>query len=44
MAGKIDKTVSRIVCILYAPQESVGALWLEQWALMLQTSIQQFAT
>jgi DNA/RNA-binding domain of Phe-tRNA-synthetase-like protein len=44
MAGKIDETVSRIVCILYAPQESVSALWLEQWALMLQTSIQQFAT
>ena len=44
MAGKIDETVSRIVCILYAPRDSVDALWLEQWALMLQTSIQQFAT
>jgi DNA/RNA-binding domain of Phe-tRNA-synthetase-like protein len=44
MAGKIDKTVSRIVCILYAPRDSVDALWLDQWAVLLRTSIEQYAT
>ena len=44
MAGKIDKTVSKIVCILYAPKDSMVNELLEQWARTLQDSIQRFAT
>lgn len=44
MAGKIDKTVSKIVCILYAPKEGVANELLEHWAELLQTSIRRFAT
>lgn len=43
MAGKIDKTVSRIVCILYAPQDSVSENLLEHWAETLRQSIERFA-
>lgn len=44
MAGKIDQTVSKIVCILYAPRENVPENLLNQWAETLQQSIQRFAT
>ena len=44
MAGKIDKTVSKIVCILYAPKESMAQELLEPWAQMLHESIRRFAT
>jgi DNA/RNA-binding domain of Phe-tRNA-synthetase-like protein len=44
MAGKIDKTVSKIVCILYAPKDGVAAEQLELWARVLQESIRKFAT
>jgi DNA/RNA-binding domain of Phe-tRNA-synthetase-like protein len=44
MAGKIDKTVSKIVCILYAPKESMAQEFLEPWAQMLHESIRRFAT
>jgi DNA/RNA-binding domain of Phe-tRNA-synthetase-like protein len=43
MAGKIDKTVSKIVCILYAPQDSVSENLLEHWAETLRQSIERFA-
>jgi DNA/RNA-binding domain of Phe-tRNA-synthetase-like protein len=43
MAGKIDETVSKIVCILYAPQEAVSELLLNQWTESLRQSIERFA-
>lgn len=44
MAGKIDQSVSRIVCILYAPRDTVPEIQLDQWAEMLKTSIERFAS
>ncbi|MBU6386153.1 MAG: phenylalanine--tRNA ligase beta subunit-related protein [Planctomycetota bacterium] len=44
MAGKIDATVCAIVCILYAPSETISQNLLDQWASLLRQSIQRFAT
>ncbi|MEI8214080.1 MAG: hypothetical protein WCI02_18160 [Planctomycetota bacterium] len=44
MAGKIDETVSSIVCILYAPSAGVSETQLADWAAELERSIQRFAT
>lgn len=43
MAGKIHETVSRIVCILYAPSECVSQDTLQGWAEELRAAIQRFA-
>jgi DNA/RNA-binding domain of Phe-tRNA-synthetase-like protein len=43
MAGKIHETVSRIVCILYAPSECVEESALQGWAEELRSAIKRFA-
>jgi DNA/RNA-binding domain of Phe-tRNA-synthetase-like protein len=43
MAGKIHETVSRIVCILYAPRDGVTDDALQGWAQELRANIERFA-
>lgn len=43
MAGKIHETVSRIVCILYAPRDGVTEDVLQGWAQELRANIERFA-
>ncbi|MEY2612744.1 MAG: hypothetical protein RL069_1556 [Planctomycetota bacterium] len=43
MAGKIHETVSRIVCILYAPRDGVTEDTLQGWAQELRANIERFA-
>ena len=43
MAGKIQETISRIVCILYAPQNGVSESQLQAWSEELRESILRFA-